>query len=165
MIVIARVTRQSVGTFKAIRLRALKEAPYAFSSTSERESQFSESEWLARVDRMNGERGAGFLAKDGESPCGLVGALLPGATSAEAQVVSMWTAPEYRRHGIGRLLIDEVAAWARGRNCTRLQLMVTSVNYSAILFYGRLGFVKTGRTEPYPNDPTVLEYEMSRSVV
>ena len=31
-----------------------------------------------------------------------------------------------------------------------LQLMVTSINLAAISFYQRLGFTKTGRTEPYP---------------
>jgi ribosomal protein S18 acetylase RimI-like enzyme len=45
-----------------------------------------------------------------------------------------------------------------------LQLMVTSINEPAIGFYERLGFTRTGRTEPYPNDPTVIEYEMSRPI-
>jgi len=31
-------------------------------------------------------------------------------------------------------------------------------------FYERLGFIRTGRTEPYPNDPALIEYEMSRPV-
>jgi len=31
-------------------------------------------------------------------------------------------------------------------------------------FYRRLGFERTGRMEPYPNDPAVVEYEMVRVV-
>jgi hypothetical protein len=31
-------------------------------------------------------------------------------------------------------------------------------------FYRRLGFEGTGRTEPYPNDPAVVEYEMVRGI-
>jgi len=42
--------------------------------------------------------------------------------------------------------------------------MVTSSNHAAMEFYGRLGFSMTGRTEPYPNDPALMEYEMSRRV-
>jgi ribosomal protein S18 acetylase RimI-like enzyme len=41
-----------------------------------------------------------------------------------------------------------------------LWLMVTSVNPGATRFYQRLGFCKTGKTEPYPNDPAIFEYEM-----
>jgi ribosomal protein S18 acetylase RimI-like enzyme len=41
-----------------------------------------------------------------------------------------------------------------------LILTVTSVNHGAIRFYERLGFRKTGKTEPYPNDPAIFEYEM-----
>jgi ribosomal protein S18 acetylase RimI-like enzyme len=46
-----------------------------------------------------------------------------------------------------------------------LQLMVTSNNEPATRFYERLGFTRTGRTEPYPNDPVVIEYEMARPIV
>ena len=62
----------------------------------------------------------------------------------------MWTAPKHRKLGIGRLLVNEVLNWARGRNARELQLMVTSNNEPAIRFYQRLGFTETGRTEPYP---------------
>jgi ribosomal protein S18 acetylase RimI-like enzyme len=46
------------------------------------------------------------------------------------------------------------------RNAKHLQLM-TSTNQSAILFYETLGFSQTGRTEPYPNDPSLIELEMT----
>jgi ribosomal protein S18 acetylase RimI-like enzyme len=42
--------------------------------------------------------------------------------------------------------------------------MVTCNNKAAIMFYQRLGFSLTGRTEPYPNDPALIEYEMSQPV-
>jgi len=42
-----------------------------------------------------------------------------------------------------------------------LLLMVTSNNRTPIEFYERMGFSMTGNTEPYPNDPSVIEYEMS----
>jgi ribosomal protein S18 acetylase RimI-like enzyme len=43
-----------------------------------------------------------------------------------------------------------------------LQLMVTSKNEPAMRFYEELGFARTGRIEPYPNDPSLVEYEMER---
>ena len=164
MIIVKTITRSNAFTFKAVRLRALQEAPYAFGSTYEKESQFADSEWLRRAEGMNGERGIGFLAMDGEVGCGIVGSFLDQSDPAVAHVVSMWAAPTHRHLGIGRMLISEVLMWARQRNAHTLRLMVTSNNASAIRFYEQLGFERTGRTEPYPNDPAVIEYEMVKRV-
>ena len=164
MIVIKPVTPLNTAIFKAVRLGALQEAPHAFGSTYAKESQFPDSEWLARVERMNGERGAGFLAMDGDTACGIVGSFLDQSNQSQAHVISMWTAPTHRQQGIGRLLINEVLKWARRRNARSLVLMVTSNNEPAIRFYERLGFTRTGRSEPYPNDPAVVEYEMCYTI-
>jgi ribosomal protein S18 acetylase RimI-like enzyme len=43
-------------------------------------------------------------------------------------------------------------------------LTVTSNNGTAMRFYEGLGFARTGRTEPYPNDPALFEHEMERSI-
>lgn len=164
MFSIVPVTPQNVSAFKDVRLRALQDTPLAFGSTYAQESQFPDSEWLRRVARWNGETGIGFLALDDELPCGIAGTLLEPDTPAHAKLVSMWTAPTHRNRGVGRQLVNEVLAWARLRNVTNLSLMVTSINTNAILFYERLGFTRTGRTEPYPNDPSITEHEMSCSV-
>lgn len=164
MTAIEPITPLNALVFKAVRLRALRDAPQAFSSTYAKETQFSDSEWLTRVERMNGERGGGFLAMDGGTPCGIVGSFLDEKDSTRAWIVSMWTAPTHRRQGIGQLLMREAADWASLRRVRHLLLMVASNNESAIRFYERLGFIRTGRTERYPNDPAVIEYEMARSI-
>ena len=63
------------------------------------------------------------------------------------------------------MLVDAVAAWARGRNMLYLGLMVTSNNDHALQFYQSLGFALTGRSDTYRNDPTLREYEMRRSLI
>ena len=136
----------------------------AFGSTYAREVGFPESEWLARLERWNGEMGIGFLAVDGDAGCGIAGALLDLQDESRAQLVSMWTAPTYRRKGVGQLLVKAVLDWVRRRSVKTLSLMVVSTNDRAIRFYEQLGFVKTGKTEPYPNDPAILEYEMAQVV-
>jgi ribosomal protein S18 acetylase RimI-like enzyme len=112
--------------------------------------------------RWNGEKGIGFLAMDGNAGCGIAGSFLDEDDRTRAHLISMWTAPTHRQQGIGRLLVNEIADWARLRGADLLHLMVTSSNVAAMLFYQRLGFIRTGRTEPYPNDPGLIEYEMSR---
>ena len=164
MIVVVPVTPQNVQIFKAVRLHALQDAPYAFSATYAQESQLNDADWLERAERWNGENGIGFLAMDGDAPCGIAGSFLDSEDRTRAKLVSMWTAPTHRQRGAGRLLVDEVTRWAARRGSRVLRLMVTSNNEPAIAFYQRLGFTRTGRTEPYPNDPAVVEYEMSRAI-
>jgi ribosomal protein S18 acetylase RimI-like enzyme len=79
-------------------------------------------------------------------------------------LVSMWVAPTCRRCGVGRMLVEEVVGWAKGRGAERVCLMVTSCNEGAMRFYEGLGFVRTGRVEPYPNDVRWVEWEMVRGV-
>jgi len=165
MILLEPITVQNVFVFKEVRLRALRDTPSAFGSTYAREFQLTDAEWIERAIRWNGEKGIGFLAMDDdEVACGIAGSFLDEDDATRAQLISMWTAPTHRRHGVGRLLVDEVAAWARLRGARTLQLMVTSVNEPAMRFYERLGFTRTGRTGPYPNDLNIIEYEMARTI-
>ena len=164
MIAIEPITPLNTFLFKAVRLRALLDAPHAFGSTYAKESQLTDSDWIKRAERWNGESGAGFLAMDGDTACGIAGSFLDQNDPTLAQLISMWTAPTHRQRGVGRLLVNAVLNWAGGRSARILQLMVTNNNEAAIRFYERLGFTRTGRTEPYPNDPAVIEYEMSRPI-
>ena len=164
MIAIEPITSLNASLFKDVRLRALQDAPQAFGSTYAREVQFTDTEWMQRVERWNGASGIGFLAMDQEIARGIAGSFLDQHDATCAQLISMWTAPTHRQRGIGRLLVNAVVEWAGGRNARSLLLMVTSNNESAIRFYERLGFAPTGRTETYPNDPGVIELEMSRPI-
>jgi ribosomal protein S18 acetylase RimI-like enzyme len=162
MVRIVPITAENAEAFRRVRLQALKDAPTAFGSTYAEESAFGEDQWARRVERWNGLQGIGFLAMDGNQPCGIAGALIEPCR--HAQLVSMWTAPEFRHRGVGRLLVDAVTAWAVSRGVLVLRLMVTSCNEPAMAFYESLGFTRTGRTEPYPNDPALIEWEMARRI-
>jgi ribosomal protein S18 acetylase RimI-like enzyme len=161
MITLEPITPQNVSIFKATRLRALQDTPSAFGATYARESLLTEADWVERAARWNGERSILYLAMDSGAAAGIAGSYLDQEEATRAHLISMWTAPISRQQGIGRLLVDEIIGWARRRSALTLHLMVTSCNDSAIAFYQRLGFVFTGRTEPYPNDPALIEYEMS----
>ena len=164
MVQIEQVTLQNLAVFIQVRLRALQESPWAFGSTYARESAFTDAEWQARLERWNGVRGVGYLATADGVACGMAGALLNEEDPSRAWLVSMWTAPPYRRKGVGRRLVEEILGWAAQHGVQVMQLMVTSKNDSASRFYEELGFVRTGREEPYPNDPAMVEYEMARKL-
>lgn len=150
--------------YKAVRLRALQDTPLAFGSTYARESQMTDEEWLARATRLTHNRDIGFLARRNGSYVGLALCLTNENDAQKGEIVSMWVAPEVRRLGVGRQLIERIAVWAADKDIKALHLMVTSVNDSAIEFYKSIGFVMTGKTEPYPNDPKIVEYEMAREI-
>ena len=164
MIEIEPITEGRLSQFKAIRLRALQDSPGAFGSTYAWEAQLTHSGWMERIGRWNNGRGIGYLAMDEGHPCGIAGCLLHDDELGGAQLISMWIAPTHRQLGVGRLLVEKVIAWARSRGALRLQLTVTGRNESAIRFYKRLGFAFTGKTIPYPNDPTEIEREMELAI-
>jgi ribosomal protein S18 acetylase RimI-like enzyme len=164
VIMLEPITLENIALFKKVRLRALQDTPNAFGSTYAKECQLSDVDWIKRAIRWNGETGIGFLALDGGVPCGIAGSVLDQADVTRAHLLSMWTAPAHRRRGIGSRLVNEIVGWARQRGVRVLQLMVTSHNEPAISLYEHLGFIRTGRTEPYPNDPSLIEYEMLRPV-
>jgi ribosomal protein S18 acetylase RimI-like enzyme len=164
MVTLHQITPPLASSYKTVRLRALRDTPAAFGSTYARESQFSDGDWQQRAANLCTSRSVGYLAHQNEY-CGIVVSFLKEQDPQYAELMSMWVAPERRRTGTGRLLVDAVGAWARRNRAHTLQLMVTSSNLAAISFYQRLGFTSTGRTEPYPNDPALIEYEMSKSLL
>lgn len=164
MTILHKITPQMAMQYKAVRLRALADSPSAFGSTYLRESVFTDEEWRTRAENLSGERGAGYLAFGDVGYCGIAGCFLKGEEPLKADLVSMWVAPEARRSGVGRLLVDAIVLWAADHGVQDLCLMVTSGNHAAIEFYVRYGFSMTGRTEPYPNDPALIEYEMSKRI-
>ena len=164
MVMIRPVTAEDSSALRAVRLEALRESSAAFGSTYAAEARLAESEWLARATPDELGRSITFLAYDGEAPCGIVRGSQDDRAEATAFVQSMWVAPEQRRMGVGRELIEVVAEWALPRGVRTLKLMVTSSNQPAIRFYERLGFTMMGRAQPYPNDPDLVEYEMGREL-
>jgi ribosomal protein S18 acetylase RimI-like enzyme len=161
MVVLERITSANALVFREVRLRALRESPSAFGSTFARESQISDADWIKRADQWTSQRSVGYLAMSSDEPCGIAATFLDENDQYKAHLVSMWVDPARRRSGIGHTLIETIRAWAAENGARSLHLTVTSSNSTAIEFYERNGFVPTGKTLPYPNDPKLFEYEMT----
>jgi ribosomal protein S18 acetylase RimI-like enzyme len=159
------ITPTLTSEYKAVRLRALQDTPSAFGSTYARESQFTETDWQQRAANLCTPRSIGYLAHHNDEYCGIAVGFLNQQDPKLAELLSMWVAPGQRRTGTGRLLVDAVEAWARRTGAHTFQLMVTDTNLAAIAFYQRLGFTPTGHTEPYPNDPALSEYQLSKPLL
>src|SRR5581483_9471203 len=91
---------------REIRLRALREAPDAFGTTLAEAEAWPLERWATRLAST-----MTFVAVLGGADVGLVGAT-PDNDSEVAWLISMWVAPEARRHGVGSALIDALIDWA-----------------------------------------------------
>ncbi|MDN5893856.1 MAG: GNAT family N-acetyltransferase [Nocardioides sp.] len=138
-------------TWRDLRLRSLADAPDSFGSTSAREQCFSEADWR---DRLMATPVVAFV--DG-TPAAMGGAFHGG--EEWAHIIAMWTAPQFRRMGLSRMVLDELVRQIRGQG-RRVVLDVTRGNAAARTAYERYGFVATGRAEPVREGSGLLVDEM-----
>lgn len=141
---------------RELRLRALQEAPYAFSSSFERERDRSAEDWedIARTAVV-------FVAVEDDEWLGMVGAYVPDDAPEAVGIWGTWVAPPARGRGLGRLLMAAAIDWARDRGASRVDLSVTDQAEAARLLYERLGFTPTGERLPLPSDPARVEIFMT----
>jgi len=134
---------------RALRLAALRDAPDAFGSTFEREAEETEERWRGWVTGWDGaERQALFVAEDGDAWRGLALGVRWRERPDAAHLYAMWVAPDARRTGVGRALVEAVCAWAAEEGASTVHLCVTDSNEGAAAMYERCGFVPTGERTP-----------------
>src|SRR5262249_23529737 len=135
-----------------LRLRALADAPDAFSTTLAEARAYPEQDWDERAaGGAKGSERATFILIDGGRWQGMAGGIRDPERPDTAELVSMWVAPDLRRQGGARALIGAVAGWARMQGVTRLELWVTDGNAPAVALYRREGFRNAGVSQPLPS--------------
>jgi GNAT superfamily N-acetyltransferase len=125
---VRRTTPDDWETLRDVRLRALRDAPWAFGSTYEREAAFDEGEWR----RIAGE--ATFLAGD----AGMAGGFVTGP--GLVRLWGMWIEPAARGRGLAEQLVAAVDAWAASIGATELELAVAERAHAARAACTRMGF-------------------------
>jgi len=64
--------------------------------------------------------------------------------SAHVADLGLMVASDFRRHGVGRALLEAAVDWARGAGVRKLELHVFPWNEPAIALYERFGFEREG---------------------
>jgi ribosomal protein S18 acetylase RimI-like enzyme len=153
---VRRLTAGEGERIRELRLRALQEAPYAFSSSLERERDRSAQDWEELASSA-----VIFVAVENDRWLGMVGAYVPDDAPEKVGIWGTWVDPEARGRGLGRRLMDAAIEWARYRGAARVDLSVTDQADAAHALYQQLGFVPTGVREPLASDPTRIEIFMT----
>jgi GNAT superfamily N-acetyltransferase len=149
-LVVRRARPDAWEAWRDLRLRALRIDPDAFGAAWDRERDFTEADWRARLDA--GYAVLGLL--DGE-PVGLGGLYSP--QRGVSCVVAMWVVPEHRGRGVGRRILDAVLEKAPTDD--RVVLWVADGNPARRL-YESAGFVATGGCEPIRPGAALLKREL-----
>lgn len=70
----------------------------------------------------------------------LIGSVMGGFDGRRGMVYHLAVAPDRRRGGLGRRLMDELERRLRSKGCLKVYLLVTRDNPEALGFYERLGW-------------------------
>ncbi len=84
---------------------------------------------------------AAFLARIDNRAAGVAFAALHGPP---AMLHALEVLPDFRRKGVGRLVLTGIAHWAQGQGAQTLALAVTEANTPARALYERLGMQDAG---------------------
>jgi ribosomal-protein-alanine N-acetyltransferase len=100
---------------------------------------------LATVLAMPGADGRICYGEDG-TPCGVV---LDQCLGPEGEILTLGVAPVWRRHGVARVLLQDLIARARAGGAQRLLLEVAADNTAALALYSSCGFARQGIRRHY----------------
>ena len=141
MLALRTLTPDDWQLWRALRLEALREAPYAFGSklTDWQGGGDTEERWRHRLTSVP----YNLVAYVDDKPAGMASGTTADDEPCAAELISLWVAPFVRGRGVGDALVQSVLAWARERRYEQIILAVDAGNAAAVALYERHGFVYT----------------------
>lgn len=177
-VTIRRLRAHDWPAYRAVRLRSLADAPYAFGSSLALEESWRPELWMARLtaaetsgrdfpliaeDAGANASAAGAADATDEVPLAPLGLVYAKCDAEQAGVVNlfqMWVAPEARGRGVAQALLQASIDWARSIGAQRMCLGVVCGNDAAARLYRRAGFRDVGAPEPLRPCSAALEQAM-----
>jgi ribosomal protein S18 acetylase RimI-like enzyme len=136
------LTPEDAESYRALRLRALREHPESFGSSYEEESRRSAEVYAERLKPSDDRFTLGAFDESGT----LVGMVVFAREQMnkmrhKAKLFAMYVAPEARNRGVGRRLLGEILRRAGNlEGLEQIQLTVVSGNEAAKRLYRSAGF-------------------------
>ncbi len=160
MVAIRRLKQDRWKEYRDFRLLALKTNPEAFGKTWEEESRLTEKEWKRRLPNV-------LFAVDDDRIIGMTSVVrdLEQAHKHVIHFYSVFVKPEYRRSGIGSMLMKEALRVAGTfSECVKIKLNINKENTAARKLYEKSGFTIAGelKKELLVNSVYYDEYVMEK---
>jgi ribosomal protein S18 acetylase RimI-like enzyme len=144
---VRQLTPDDAAAYQQLRLQGLQESPTAFSSSYSREADRSPPEVAVRVTPAPDGSRCVLGAFAGGQLVGILAFVRPPHEKRRhsAELAGLYVAPEFRRRGFGRALVDAALAHARSLAGVRqLRLTVNATNTPARSLYQSRGFTRCG---------------------
>jgi ribosomal protein S18 acetylase RimI-like enzyme len=144
---VKRLDPSHVTAYRALMLEAFERHPDAFISSFAERAALPLSSWEARLREEPRPTDLVLGAFHDDELAGVVGLHFEAREKArhKGTLVGMYVRARFRRHGLGRRLVQAALDQARARAGVRLvQLMVTHGNRAAQDLYEQCGFVQYG---------------------
>jgi len=149
LIITRRIQPDEADLFKRIRLAALQNAPYAFSSTYDSALRRTAESWREQAESTAfGNDRATFITFSNNEPVGIAALYRLDNQADVGEMLQVWVAPEQRGTGVAWDLMNALFTWADGNNFRTVIAKVTNGNARAIKFYIKYGF-SIGGTDEY----------------
>jgi ribosomal protein S18 acetylase RimI-like enzyme len=163
---VRRIRATETSELRALRLKALADAPDAFATSIAEATRAPAEYWAAWARRGSiGRMSVTYVATDAEGWCGMAGGfLVRDGPGVRAVVFGVWVDPAWRGRGLGRRLLDAVVGWAEARGAAHVELWVTEHNRAARTLYTGAGFLDTGERKPLPSNPDLQELCLRRAM-
>ena len=117
----------------------------------------SESRHGFPVEKLLTDGVAFFVTRHRGIPAGCGGIKL--FDTAYGEVKRMYVRPEFRHLGLGRLMLQYLAAYARQQGINVLRLETGIYQHEAIALYEKFGFQRIAPFGAYKDDPLSVFYE------
>jgi ribosomal protein S18 acetylase RimI-like enzyme len=141
---VRELTRDDARAYQELRLYALQESPTAFGSSYGEEVNRPLDMVEDRL-RSPSNHTFGAFVQEGE--------LIGMATlyrdqhinsNHKAFLFGMYVSPEYRRQGVGKMLLEKVISQARALGLRQINLTVNNANEAPVGLYETFGFERFG---------------------
>ena len=136
--------------FRTLRIKAAVMAPQAIGATVADETVREDDGYRKLLEKsLKGEGAWMVFAQREKDLIAMAGALCTmshlSTMRHTAKIISVYTDPGFRRHGIASKLIETLLVKLKNSQITQAQVWVTSTEKKAIGLYEKLGFTQCGK--------------------
>ena len=159
---IRRIGAGEWGDLRDLRLRALTDAPDAFTVTYEEESLEADAHWTDwAAELAEGGSSFGLVAVTEGRWIGMAVGGPHRDFPGEAGLYAMWVDPSARGARVARALVEGVVAWAGSAGFPVIRLRVTLSKDAAVRLYVRCGFSDAGLRMPLREGSDIMTMSMT----